>query len=70
MFFAEIFRILTQTTNGWPDPIRPEPQKIDPIRVKNFWPRPITSQTQDTRMVTYLTTLTLFMFLTPTKFWK
>jgi len=25
------------------DPTRPEPQKIDPTRVKKFWPGPITS---------------------------
>jgi len=38
----EIFQIQTQTINGWPNQTRPEPQKIDPTRVKNFWPGPIT----------------------------
>jgi len=32
-FLGEIFWILTQTINGWPDP----------TRVKIFWPGPITS---------------------------
>jgi len=32
-FLGEIFQILTQTINGWPDP----------TQVKNIWPRPITS---------------------------
>jgi len=35
-FLGEIFQILTQTINGWPDLTRPEPQKIDPTRVKKF----------------------------------
>jgi len=40
MFLAEIFRIQTQTMNGWPDLshkklTRPEPQTIDPTRPKS-----------------------------------
>jgi len=31
-FLGEIFQILTQTINGWSDPTRPEPQKIDPTQ--------------------------------------
>jgi len=31
-FLGEIFGILTKTINVWPDPTRPEPQKIDPTR--------------------------------------
>jgi len=36
-FLGEIFKIQTQTINGWPDP----------TRVKNFWPGPITNFYQD-----------------------
>jgi len=40
-FLGELFLTKTQTINGWPD--LTWPQKIDLTRVKNFWPRPITS---------------------------
>jgi len=42
-FLGEIFRILTQTINGWPDPTRAIKNWPDPTRVKIFWPGPITS---------------------------
>jgi len=42
-FLGELFEIQTQTINGWPNPTRPEPQKIYPTQVKNFWPGPITT---------------------------
>jgi len=44
MFLGEIFQIQATTINGWPDPTQTEPQKIDPTRVKKFWPRPITNK--------------------------
>jgi len=48
MFLGEIFQILTQTINGWPDPTRPEPQKNDPTRVKIFDPDPSLALHQKT----------------------
>jgi len=43
MFVGEIFQTQTQTIEGCSNPTQPEPQKIDPSQVKNFWPGPITS---------------------------
>jgi len=39
-FLGEIFKTQTQTKDGWPDL---SSKKIDPTRVKKFWPRPIAT---------------------------
>jgi len=39
-FLGEIFQTQTQIIDGLPDLTQPEPQKIDPTKIKNFDPDP------------------------------